>query len=103
MALCFGHFVVAVLLPAGVHLCVRKPGLGVDVERRERIGNRRGRRCQGAWRVAGFEGAGSASDLFEVVAIVDILTVNHKDRLYFATTRHLFVCNIQYKAPEVLG
>ena len=48
----FGHFVVAVLLPAGVHLRVREPGLGVHVERRERVGNRRGcdvRGLGGCW------------------------------------------------------
>jgi hypothetical protein len=38
----FGHFVVAVLLPADVHLRVREPGVGVHLERRERVGNRRG-------------------------------------------------------------
>ena len=42
MALCFGHFVVAVLFPTDVHLCMGKPGLGIDFERRERVGNRRG-------------------------------------------------------------
>ena len=42
MPFLFGHFVVAVLLPAGVHLRAREPCLGVHVERRERVGNRRG-------------------------------------------------------------
>ena len=54
MPLFFGHFVVAVLLPADVHLRVREPGVGVHVERRERVGNRRGGdvRCLGCrfWR-----------------------------------------------------
>src|ERR1017187_4942035 len=51
MTFFFGHFVVAVLLPAGIHFGTRKPGLGVDMERRERVGNRQGsdvgllRRC----------------------------------------------------------
>jgi hypothetical protein len=43
MPLLFGHFVVAVLLSASGHLSVREPCLGVHLERRERIGNRRGR------------------------------------------------------------
>src|ERR1019366_10543518 len=37
-----GYFIVAVFLPAGVHLRVREPGVRVYVERRERVGNRRG-------------------------------------------------------------
>jgi len=36
----FGHFVVAVLLSADVHLGTREPYLGVHVERRERVGDR---------------------------------------------------------------
>ena len=39
---CFGYFVVAVFLPAGVHLRLRESGIRVDMERRERVGNRRG-------------------------------------------------------------
>ena len=42
MPLFFGHFVVAVLLAAYVHLRAREPGVRVHVERRERVGNRRG-------------------------------------------------------------
>ena len=42
MPFLFGHFVVAVLLTADVHLRVRQPAVGVDMERRERVGNRRG-------------------------------------------------------------
>jgi hypothetical protein len=48
----FGHFVVAVLLPAAVHLRVRDPGVRVHVESRERVGNRRGgdvRGVGGGW------------------------------------------------------
>jgi len=47
----FGHFVVALLLPTGVHLRAREPCLGVHMERRERAGDRQGKRCQGAWRL----------------------------------------------------
>jgi hypothetical protein len=32
VAFFYGHFVIAVLLPADVHLGVCKPGVGVDVE-----------------------------------------------------------------------
>src|SRR5579863_6682876 len=42
MALCFGDFVVAVLLPADVYLRLRESGVWVDVEQRERVGNRGG-------------------------------------------------------------
>jgi hypothetical protein len=38
----FGDFVIAVLLPSGVYLRVREPGLGIHVERRERVRNRHG-------------------------------------------------------------
>lgn len=41
MALLLSHFVVAVLLAADVHLRMRQPGLGVNFQRRKRIGNRR--------------------------------------------------------------
>ena len=40
--LLFGHFVVAVLLPADVHFGMRESDIGVDMERRERVRNRRG-------------------------------------------------------------
>ena len=36
------HFVIAVLLPAHFDLCVREAGVGVDVERRKRVGSRHG-------------------------------------------------------------
>src|ERR1035438_7358574 len=42
MPLLFGHFVVAVLLPASVHVRVREPGIWVYVEGRDRVGNRLG-------------------------------------------------------------
>ena len=42
MLLFFGHLVVAVLLAANVHLRAREPGVRVHMERRERVGNRRG-------------------------------------------------------------
>jgi hypothetical protein len=34
-----GHFVVAVFLPAGVHLRLREPGVGINMDRRERVGS----------------------------------------------------------------
>ncbi len=37
--LLLGHFVVAVLLPTGIHVGAREPGIGIDVEREERIRN----------------------------------------------------------------
>src|ERR1039457_435224 len=42
MAPCLGHFVVAVLFPPSVHLRGCKSGVRIDLERRERVGNRRG-------------------------------------------------------------
>ena len=42
MPLLFDHFIVAVLLPAGVRLSERETCLGIHAERRERIENRRG-------------------------------------------------------------
>ena len=42
MALLFGHFIVAILFAAGVHLGPRQPGVGIDFERSKRVGNRRG-------------------------------------------------------------
>src|SRR5579863_4711781 len=47
MALCFGNFVVAMFLPADVHFRLRESGVGVDVEHRERVGNRRGGNVRG--------------------------------------------------------
>jgi len=47
MALFDGHFVIAVLLPADVHLFVHEPGIGVCVQRCERAGNRRGSDIRG--------------------------------------------------------
>ena len=52
VAFFYSHFVIAVLLPADVHLGVCKPGVGVDVECRERVGNGRGvdvRRFAACW------------------------------------------------------
>jgi hypothetical protein len=42
MLLSFGHFVVAVLLQAGVHLRAREPCFWIDMERCERVGDRNG-------------------------------------------------------------
>jgi hypothetical protein len=38
----FDHFIVAVLLPAGVRLSARETRLRVHMERRERVGHRHG-------------------------------------------------------------
>ncbi|OIQ76994.1 hypothetical protein GALL_413190 [mine drainage metagenome] len=38
----FGHFVVAVLLAADIHLSVRESGVGIDVKRRQGVGERSG-------------------------------------------------------------
>jgi len=52
MPLMLGYFVVAVLLPANVHFRMGEPCLGVHLERRKRVGNRRGgdvRRLSVCW------------------------------------------------------
>ena len=72
MLLFYGHFVVAMLLPAGVNRRGSEPGVGVNVERSERVGNRRGGDVRGV-AFAGFGGAASASDLFRAVGIFDLL------------------------------
>ena len=39
MCFLFDHFIVAVRFAAGVHLRARETRLGVDMKRRERVGN----------------------------------------------------------------
>ena len=73
VALFFGHFVVAVLLPAGVHLRVREPGLGVDMERRERVGNRRGGDVRAPSPLPASTTAPSTTDFFTTGCMVTIL------------------------------
>ena len=80
MCFLFGHFVITVLLTTGFHLPVRKPGVGLDMDSAS-VSGTGADAMSGSSACVCFEGAGSAPDLFEVVAILDILTVNHKDRL----------------------
>jgi hypothetical protein len=39
MPFSFGHLVVTVLFPTDFRLRVREPCLGIDMKRRERVGN----------------------------------------------------------------
>src|SRR5579863_7696076 len=69
MFLCFGEFVVAMLLSSCVHFAAAKPGVGINAERRERVGKGcrcdvgRGRHQEPAWRLAGCTDCGGRTTI----------------------------------------
>ena len=57
VAFSFGLFVVALFLPARVHLRFRESGVRVDMERRERVGEPTRRQYREAWRLLVLKGS----------------------------------------------